>query len=78
MKKSRIGLVGGASYLYVPEHNWQHYEFVMGLERTFKFSKRRLRLGVYGTFAEGNQMDARFGWKVSFALMDDRDMQWNF
>lgn len=78
MKKARIGLVGGASYLYVPEHDWQHYEFVMGLERTFKFSKRRLRLGVYGTFAEGNQMDSRFGWKLSFALMDDRDMQWNF
>ncbi|MFK7785553.1 MAG: DUF5686 family protein [Crocinitomicaceae bacterium] len=78
MKKTRIGLVGGASYLYVPEHNWQHYEFVAGLERTFKFSKRRLRLGFYGTFAQGNQMQTRFGWKVSFAIMDDRDMQWNF
>lgn len=78
MKKTRIGLVGGASYLYVPEHNWQHYEFVAGLERTFKFSKRRLRLGIYGTFAQGNQMTPRFGWKVSFAIMDDRDMQWNF
>lgn len=78
MKKTRIGLVGGASYLYVPEHNWQHYEFVAGLERTFKFSKRRLRLGIYGTFAQGNQMKSRFGWKVSFAIMDDRDMQWNF
>lgn len=78
MKKARIGLVGGASYLYVPEHNWQHYEFALGLERTFKFSKRRLRLGIYGTYADGNRMDSRFGWKVSFALMDDRDMKWNF
>lgn len=78
MKKTRIGLVGGASYLYVPEHNWQHYEFVAGLERTFKFSKRRLRLGIYGTFADGNQMTSRFGWKISFDLLDDRDMKWNF
>lgn len=78
MKKTRIGLVGGASYLYVPEHNWQHYEFVAGLERTFKFSRRRLRLGLYGTFADGNQMDARFGWKVSFDLLSERDMTYNF
>ena len=78
MKKTRIGLVGGASYLYVPEHNWQHYEFVAGLERTFKFSRRRLRLGIYGTFADGNQMDPRFGWKISFDLLDDRNMSYNF
>lgn len=78
MKKTRIGLVGGASYLYVPEHNWQHYEFVAGLERTFKFSRRRLRLGLYGTFADGNQMDPRFGWKISFDLLSERDMTYNF
>ncbi|MCJ8289969.1 MAG: carboxypeptidase-like regulatory domain-containing protein [Crocinitomicaceae bacterium] len=78
MKKTRIGLVGGASYLYVPEHNWQHYEFVFGLERTFKFSRRRLRLGIYGTYADGNQMDSRFGWKISFDLLSDRDMKYNF
>ena len=78
MKKTRIGLVAGAGYLYVPEHNWQHYEFVAGFERTFKFSRRRLRLGIYGTFAEGNYMDARFGWKISFDILSDRDMKFNF
>lgn len=78
MKKTRIGLVAGAGYLYVPEHNWQHYEFIAGFERTFKFSRRRLRLGIYGTFAEGNHMDARFGWKISFDLLSDRDMTFSF
>lgn len=78
MKKTRIGLVGGGGYLYVPEHNWQHYEVVAGLERTFKFSRRRLRLGIYGTFADGNKMDPRFGWKISFDLLDDRNMSYNF
>jgi hypothetical protein len=78
MKKTRIGLVFGVGALYVPEFDWQHYELFAGLERTFKFSKRRLRLGVYGVISDGNQMAPRPGFKVSFALMDRRNLKWNF
>jgi len=78
MKKARIGLVGGGGLLIVPEHDWLHYEFLLGLERVFKMSKRRLRLGVYWAYSDGNHSKARFNWKVSFSLLDNRSLKWNF
>lgn len=78
MKKTGIGLVIGVGALYVKEYNWQHYELFTGLERSFKFSKRRLRLGIYGVISDGNKIAPRTNWKVSFALLDDRNLKWNF
>lgn len=78
MKKTRIGLVFGVGALYVPEHNWQHYELFAGLERTFKLAKRRLRIGIYGVLSDGNQIAPRPGLKVSFDIMSRRNMKWNF
>lgn len=78
MKKTRIGLVVGAGALYVQEFDWEHYELIAGLERIFKLSKRRLRLGVYGVISDGNKITPNATWKVSFALLDNRRMKWNF
>ena len=78
MKKTRLSTVVGGGYLNVPEHNWQHYEAFVGLERVFKFSRRRLRIGIYGILSDGNQIDPRATYKVSFALLDNRSMKFNF
>ena len=78
MKKSRIGLVFGGGAMYVQEHKYQHYELLVGLERNFKLSRRRLRIGIYGCASDGNQTAPRADWKISFALLDDRSMKWNF
>jgi hypothetical protein len=78
MKKTGIGLVVGAGALYVAEYDWQHYELFAGLERNFKFSRRRLRVGVYGVVSDGNHIATKYTWKISFAVLDDRNMKWNF
>ncbi len=78
MKKTGIGMVFGGGFLYVPEFDWQHYEIFTGLERNFKFSKRKLRIGVYVVASDGNQIKPRTDFKVSFALLDLRDMTFNF
>lgn len=78
MKKTGIGLVFGASALYVSEYKYQYYEVFAGLERSFKFSKRRLRIGLYGVASDGNKIDPRISYKISFAVLDDRNMKWNF
>lgn len=78
MKKTGIGLVFGAGALYVKEFNWQHYEVLAGLERNFKFSKRRLRIGIYVTASDGNKINSHVNYKISFAVLDDRSMKWNF
>lgn len=78
MKKTRIGLVFGGGAMYLPEFDWQHYELLAGLERNFKFSKRRLRVGVYGIISDGNNIEPNATWKVSFAILNNRNLKWNF
>ena len=78
MKKTRIGLVFGGGALYVKEHDYFHYEVLAGLERNFKLSRRRLRVGLYGVLSTGNKSSPRFDYKISFAILDDRSMKWNF
>jgi len=78
MKKTRIGLVFGGGSLYIPEYDWLHYEILAGLERNFKFSKRRLRIGVYGVLSGGNKIQPTPSFKISFAILDNRSMKWNF
>jgi len=78
MKKTGIGMVFGAGALYVAEYDWQHYEIFGGLERSFKFSKRRLRIGIYAVASDGNNIKPTVSYKISFAVLDDRNMKWNF
>lgn len=78
MKKTRIGLVFGGGAMYLPEFDWQHYELLAGLERNFKFSKRRLRIGIYGIVSDGNNIKPSATWKVSFAILNNRNLKWNF
>jgi hypothetical protein len=78
MKKTRIKSVVGSGYLYVPEFNYHYYELFAGLERDFKFVKRRLRLGIYSVFTATNFNPARNQFKISFSMMDERDMKYNF
>jgi len=77
-KKTRVGLVAGGGAMYIKEYNWQHYEVLAGLERNFKMSRRRLRIGIYGVVSDGNQIEPTSAWKISFAILDDRSMKWNF
>lgn len=78
MKKTRIGLVFGGGAMYVEENNFQFYELIAGLERNFKLTRRRLRIGVYGFMSDGNKIDPKIGWKVSFSILNDRNMKYNF
>ena len=83
VKKLNIGLVFGGGILFVKEFSYFHSELLLGIERNFKFSKRRLRIGVYGAASyfldtEGNSHHPKPTLKLSFAVLDDRNMKWNF
>ncbi|MBW7867277.1 MAG: carboxypeptidase regulatory-like domain-containing protein [Brumimicrobium sp.] len=79
MKKTRISTVAGGGFLWVPEHDWIHYELYVGLERIFKFAKRRLRIGAYCVFSEGNHISKlKTSFKISFAILDERSMKFTF
>jgi hypothetical protein len=78
VKKLNIGIVFGGGALYVKEFDWFHSEIFGGIERNIKFSKRRLRIGIYGILSDGNNIKPTTSWKFSFAVLDDRDMKFNF
>lgn len=78
MKKTGVTMVFGTGAMYIPEHNWLHYEVLGGLERIFKLSRRRLRIGLYGVMSYGNQIKPTPTWKISFAILDNRSLKWNF
>ena len=78
MKTTCISTVVGGGYLWVTAHDWVHYEVYGGLERVFTFAKRRLRIGVYGVFSDGNHIKPKGTVKVSFAILDERSMKFTF
>jgi Family of unknown function (DUF5686)/CarboxypepD_reg-like domain len=87
MKKTGIQALVGGGALYLPEHNnYLYMEAFTGIERTFKFLRRRLRVGTYVIFSWANnsfalpedQKPNNVQFKVSFDLMNERDLKFNF
>lgn len=78
MKKTRLNSLIGAGYLAVPEYNLNYHEFFVGVYRDFKFLRRRLRLGLYGVYANDNLNTPFIRPKFSFAIFDDRELRFNF
>lgn len=87
MKKTGIQSLVGAGCLYLPEHDDYFYlESYLGLERTFKFVRRRLRIGTYVVFSWANkgvvlpdgQKPKHIQFRVSFDVMNERDLKFNF
>lgn len=87
MKKTGLQEVLGAGFIYLPEHNNYFYsELFFGVERTFKFARKRLRIGGYMVFSVASNQFAlpkedqpkNVQFKVSFDVMDERDLKFNF
>lgn len=78
LKKTRIGLVAGAGFAYIQEAKWWHGEVLGGLERNFKLSRRLLRIGAYYVFSKGMSVKPTHSFKISFSILDDRTMKYNF
>lgn len=87
MKKTGIQALVGGGTIYLPEHNDFFYmEAYTGIERTFKFLRRRLRVGTYVIFSWTNhalqlpedQKPKNVQFKVSFDIMNERDLKFNF
>ncbi len=79
VKKLRLRVVAGAGFLYVKESNYRHEELFAGIERVFKFGKRRrLRIGVYGVAATSNQTAPKSDFKISFDIIDTWKRDWSY
>lgn len=93
MKKTGIQCVVGAGALYLPEHeDYFYWEVFAGVERTFKFLRRRLRLGAFVVYSAANSYDdtpdnpdspfkppnRNLRFKFAFDVMNERDLKFNF
>jgi len=87
MKHTGIQSSAGGGFIYLPEHNNYFYmEAFFGAERIFKLARRRLRIGGYvvvslssNQFALPDQDHPKnIQFKVSFDIMDEQDLKFNF
>ncbi|MCH2233444.1 MAG: DUF5686 and carboxypeptidase regulatory-like domain-containing protein [Crocinitomicaceae bacterium] len=87
MKKTGIQALAGGGALFLPEHNNYFYtEAFLGLERIFKFARQRLRIGAYVIFSWNSnslvlpdaQKPKNVQFRVSFDVMNERDLKFNF
>ncbi len=87
MKKTGIKALAGGGFLYLPEYNDYFYsELYLGAERIFKFLRKRLRVGAYVVFSWSNSKFSlpdvddpkNVQFKISFDMMSDRDLKFNF
>ena len=79
LKKTRIKTVAGGGFLWLQDGNYRHQELFAGLERVFKLGpRRRLRVGVFGVFADGNNRKPDQSFKISFDLIDVWKRDWSF
>ena len=87
MKHTGITSSAGAGFIYLPEHNNYFYtEAFFGAERIFKLLRRRLRLGAYVVFSVASNQFAlpseeqpkNIQFKISFDIMDEQDLKFNF
>lgn len=79
IKKTKIRLVVGGGVMYLKDNNFRHEEVFGGVERVFKIgARRRLRVGLYGVVANGNQFDPAMGYKISLDIIDTWKRDWSF
>lgn len=87
MKKTGLKALMGGGFIYLPEHNNYFYtEAFFGAERIFKIARRRLRVGAYAVFSVASNQFAlpkedqpkNLQFKVSFDIMNERDLKFNF
>jgi len=79
IKRTNVNVVVGGGLLYVSEEDYRYEELYAGLERVFKLGpRRRLRLGVYGVFANNNVNGNLQTVKFSIDILDTWKRDWSF
>lgn len=75
VKRLGIHTVAGTSGLLIPQSNYRYIEIFAGVERTFKISRVRFRLGVYGVEAASNynSIDPRIKFGINFYSFKNDD-----
>jgi len=78
VKKLGIHAVVGASTLYIKESQYRYGEVYLGLEKTFKMQRSRIRLGVYFVEAKSNYSDIAPRIKFAVKRYSLRDKSWGY
>ena len=71
------GIVG-ASMLTIPEQDFLHTEFFVGVERKFRFLRENLKYGFYYTIGSNTSTAAFFKLKIGFDYLNTFTNQWSW
>ena len=77
---NRLGLeetIGGG-LLMIPESNFNHIEFYVGLERMFRIKKQLFKIGVYAVASDNNFEKANIRWKFGVNFYDSFRKKWDY
>lgn len=77
---NRLGLeetIGGG-LLMIPESNFNHIEFYVGLERMFRIKKQLFKIGVYAVASDNNFEPANLRWKFGVNFYDSFRKKWDY
>jgi hypothetical protein len=77
---SRLKLTeaAGAAFLSIPDQDFHHTEFYVGLERVIRIRQQIFRIGAYACTAESSWNKARFEFKIGFNFYDSFHKKWNY
>ena len=78
VKRLGIHTVIGTSGLLIPESNYRYAEIFGGIERTFKISRTRFRLGVYFVEAKSNLSNIKPRVKFGINFYSFRNDDWGY
>jgi hypothetical protein len=78
ISRLRLTEAAGAAFLSIPDQDFHHTEFYIGLERVIRIRQEIFRIGAYACTAESSWNKARFEFKVGFNFYDSFHKKWNY
>lgn len=68
----------GAAFLSIPDQNFNHGEFYVGLERIVRIRRELFRFGIYGATSDSSIDKARFELKVGVNFYNTWTKKWSY
>lgn len=78
IRKLKLTEAAGAAFLSIPDQDFFHTEFYLGLERAIRIREELFRIGIYACTAESTWNKARLEFKLGFNFYDSFHKKWNY
>jgi hypothetical protein len=78
INRLKLAEAAGAGFLMIPEKNFAHSEFFVGLMRPIRIRKQLFRIGIFAVTADNSFNKLRFSWKFGFQFFNTYSRKWSY